>query len=308
MELLSERAKKILKKQHYRLVGRHSAVKLCHWTKKSLLDEGYCYKQKFYGIQTHRCLQMTPSVLWCTQKCVFCWRKIEETIGAEIKKGGLDEPGEIIDGAIEAQRVLLAGYGGIPDRVNQRKLREARNPNQTAISLSGEPTVYPMISGLVEEFNKRDFTTFLVTNGTLPERIREMNSLPTQLYVSLEAPNKELHKKVCNPIIADAWDKINETLTLLPSLDTRKVVRLTAIKGLNMIEPKEYARIIAGAEPDYVEVKAFMLVGGSRNRLTLDHMPSHEEVKGFASLLAEELSYKIKDEKKNSRVVLLSRK
>ncbi|MDD5111641.1 MAG: 4-demethylwyosine synthase TYW1, partial [Candidatus Altiarchaeota archaeon] len=69
----------LLEKQRYKTAGSHSAVKLCHWAKKSILNEGYCYKQQFYGIQSHRCLQMTPAVAWCTHKCVFCWRMTEYT-------------------------------------------------------------------------------------------------------------------------------------------------------------------------------------------------------------------------------------
>jgi len=306
--LIDERAKNKLIKQHYRLVGEHSAVKLCHWTKKSLLDEGFCYKQKFYGIQTHRCLQMTPAVLWCNQRCIFCWRRIEETLGADMLNVELDEPSDIIDKAEEGQRLLLTGYGGIPYRVNQRKLREAQQPNQAAISLSGEPTLYPGISDLVAEFKKRNYSTFLVSNGTQPNRLGNMDCLPTQLYISLEASNRMLHQKICNPIYSGAWDDINKTLSLLPSLDTRTVIRITAIKGFNMIDAPGYARLIEKAQPDYVEVKAFMLVGGSRERLTLDNMPSHDEIESFARELANELSYKVKDRKKDSRVVLLTKK
>ena len=304
--LIGSDIRSILQRQHYRIVGNHSAVKLCHWTKKSILDEGYCYKQKFYGIESHRCLQMTPSVVWCTQRCIFCWRNIEHTIGFKIER--IDEPSEIIDGAIEGQRILLSGYGGIPERINKRKFKEAQNPNQSAISLSGEPTIYPKISELIEEFDRRGFTTFLVTNGTLPERIENLEKLPTQLYLSLEAPNKKLHKKICNPIISDAWEKINETISILPSLDTRTVIRITAIRNTNMKNPEDYARIISMAEPTFVEIKAFMLLGGARDRLSIDNMPSHEEIENFAKEIANELSYRIKDRKEDSRVVLLSRK
>ncbi|MCK4309827.1 MAG: 4-demethylwyosine synthase TYW1, partial [Methanomicrobia archaeon] len=64
----------LLRKQRYKIVGEHSAVKLCHWLKKSLMEDRVCYKQKFYGIKSHRCLQMTPAVISCTHKCLFCWR------------------------------------------------------------------------------------------------------------------------------------------------------------------------------------------------------------------------------------------
>ena len=33
----------------YRLVGNHSAVKTCGWTKSMIRGQGGCYKLKFYG-------------------------------------------------------------------------------------------------------------------------------------------------------------------------------------------------------------------------------------------------------------------
>jgi len=296
--------KKILEKQHYKIVGRHSAVKLCHWTKRSILDEGFCYKQKFYGIESHRCLQMTPAVAWCTQKCIFCWRNIEQTLGTKLDE--FDEPEDIINEAIEAQRKLLSGYGGIPERINKTKFKEAQDPNQVAISLSGEPTIYPKIGELIGEFNKRKFTTFLVTNGTLPERLEKLENLPTQLYLSLDAPNEKIYNRICNPILSENWKKINETIVIFPSLETRKVIRITAIKGLNMLSEEGYARLVQRAEPDFVEVKAYMFIGGSRKRLSLENMPSFAEVREFSENLSSYLGYSIKDFKEDSRVILLS--
>ena len=57
----------------YRIVGSHSGVKLCRWTKSMLRGRGGCYKHTFYGIESHRCMEATPS-LACANKCVFCWR------------------------------------------------------------------------------------------------------------------------------------------------------------------------------------------------------------------------------------------
>lgn len=53
--------------------GSHSGVKLCRWTKSMLRGRGGCYKHSFYGIESHRCMETTPS-LACANKCVFCWR------------------------------------------------------------------------------------------------------------------------------------------------------------------------------------------------------------------------------------------
>ena len=40
-----------------------------------LRGRGGCYKHTFYGIESHRCMETTPS-LACANKCVFCWRYI----------------------------------------------------------------------------------------------------------------------------------------------------------------------------------------------------------------------------------------
>ena len=304
--MINKDLRTVLEKQKYRLIGRHSAIKLCTWTKKSIRDQGVCYKQQFYGIECHRCLQMTPAVSWCTHKCLFCWRNVEQTLGTELP--GFDEPEYISDEAILLQRKLMEGYAGVPEKVNAKKYGEAQNPNQAAISLSGEPTVYPKIGELVAEFKKRRFSTFLVTNGTFPGRLEKMETLPTQLYLSMVAPDPAVYRRVCNPSHTGNWDRIQETIDLFPSLDTRKAVRITLVKGINMSSPEEYAKMIARAEPDYVEAKAYMFVGGSRMRLSIDNMPSFAEVQGFATDLSEATGYRIKDYKRDSRVVLLVRK
>jgi len=85
---------------------------------------------------------------------------------------------------------IVSGYGG--NELSTKKLcEEARQPKQVALSLAGEPMIYPHMSGLIDEFTKRNMTTFLVTNGTLPKRIEELETLPTQLYLSMISPNRE---------------------------------------------------------------------------------------------------------------------
>ena len=291
----------LLRKQRYKIVGEHSAVKLCHWLKKSLMEDRVCYKQKFYGIKSHRCLQMTPAVISCTHKCLFCWRPTQYTVSTIENP---DPPDVIVKKSIEAQKELLSGYGGVLDRVNKEKLKEATTPNNVAISLAGEPTMYPLLSDLIDEYKKRNFTTFLVTNGTNPD-VLENISLPWNLYVTIPAPNKEVYEKLCIPQIPDGWKRIMETLELFPSLDTKKVTRLTLVRGYNLKKPEEYAKLIEKASPEYVEAKAYMFVGFSRLRLTIEAMPSFSEIMRFAQQLEEMTNYKIKDASEDSRVVLL---
>lgn len=301
--MLPKKLRELLKKQHYALIGNHSAVQICSWTKKSIRDEDYCYKQKFYGIKSHRCCQMTPSVAWCQHRCLFCWRAIEYTLGDKIK-GRIDPPKEIIDKCVNAQKKLLIGFQG-NKKVNWKKLQESFIPRHFAISLAGEPTIYPKISELIKELKKRKITSFLVTNGMLPEVLAKIEP-PTQLYVSLDAPNEQIYKKIDRPV-SGSWKKLMKTLKLLPKLGkkTRTVLRLTLVKNMNMQNAKDYAKLIKTANPKFVEVKAYMAVGFSRKRLGPFFMPSHEEVKEFAKEIGKYCGYKIVDEKENSRVVLL---
>lgn len=299
--MISKQLKEELEKQQYRLAGNHSAVKICHWTKESISHARHCYKQDFYGIQSHRCMQMTPCVAWCQQKCIFCWRT-HKLVEPDIK---WDDPETIIDGCIEEQRKLLEGYHG-HEGADKKKLEEAMYPNQAAISLAGEPTLYPHLSGLISAFHNRNFTTFLVTNGLEPKVLSELE-LPTQLYVSLCAPDEETQKKVNVPMVEGSWKALNDTLELLPSLNTRKALRITLVKGKNDFQPESYAKLISKADPDFIEVKAYMFVGDSRRRMTIGNMPFHEEVREFSQLLEKELpDYEIIKEKKESRVLLLS--
>ena len=76
-----------------------------------------------------------------------------------------------------------------------------------------------------------------------------------------------------------------------------------------MSEPDKYAKLIEKALPDFVEVKAGMSVGFARlqNRIKYEDMASHDEIKEFAEKISNSLGYKIKDEKRDSRVVLLNK-
>ena len=301
---MDDRIRKRLEKQHYSIVGNHSGVKLCHWLKQSLIHNRSCYKQSFYGIQSHRCLQMTPTLNQCTQSCLFCWR-FQGFTETSLEQG--DDPKMILDGLIKGQQRLITGFKGDP-RCDQKKWDESNEPNMVACSLSGEPTLYPRLGEFFEECHKNKMTTFLVTNGTTPEVLEKLDPLPTQLYVSLVAPNQEIYKKLCNPLISDGWEKLQETLDLLPSLDTRTVIRHTLVDNWNLDDSyvSDYARLIKRADPDFVEPKGYVFVGQSRQRMTIKNMPTHDQIKHFSTLLSKELGYPITNEKSASRVVLLS--
>jgi tRNA wybutosine-synthesizing protein 1 len=310
--MVKEELKKLLEKQQYGFCGEHSAVKICSWTKKSLTDEGICYKEKFYGIRCHLCCQMTPSVGFCQNNCLICWRDQFQTEGTDkVKKTKtnkkLDSPKEIVDKSIEQQRKLITGYGG-NDKTNMKKFKDAQEPMHYAISLTGEPTLYPKLNELIKELHSRGKTTFLVSNGLQPNIIEKLE-MPTQLYISLDAPNEELWKKIDRSSVKQGWTKLMKTFDILKKLKnkTRTTIRITLVKGLNMVNPKEYAFLLEKSEPKFVEVKAYMHVGGSQDRLEIENMPRHSEVKKFSKEICKHCDYKIIDEKSESRVVLLAK-
>lgn len=298
-----------LEKQKYHLVGRHSAVKKCRWLHETLVHGRPCYKQKFYGIKTHQCIQMTPTLFYCTQQCLFCWRAQSGDLKLkwdEMKFPQWDSPEEIVEGCIREHLRILTGYKANP-KTDKQKFKEALTPKQVAISLTGEPTLYENIGELVRAFHRRGFTTFLVSNGTVPSALANLSEEPTQLYISTCAPDEETFVQVCRPQIPKAWEKLNETLKLLQSFRCPTVIRTTLAKGLNMKNVKGYARIIEKAKPTYVEPKAYMHVGFSRLRIGFENMPSHKEIREFGAQLTEEIGYKLIAESPESRVVLLSR-
>lgn len=304
-----------LEKKQYGIYG-HSGVQICGWTKKSLTDKGVCYKQKFYGIECHSCMEFSPAVMWCQQNCTFCWRPMEFMKNIEIKADEVDDFKEIIDNLVEKRRKLLSGFGG-NDFLNKEKFEEAQVPSHFAISLSGEPTMYPKLDKMIEYLKELPKTKsiFLVTNAQIPEFFEKLkenpNALPTQLYISLDAPNKELFDKVNISLYKDGWERLEKSLEIYSGLDTRRLVRFTQIKGLNDKDEHldDYKRIIEVGKPDFVEVKAYMHLGMSQGRHTKEQMPDFLEVVEFAKKLAAHLeNYDYVDAAPNSRITLLRRR
>ncbi|MEM2016588.1 MAG: 4-demethylwyosine synthase TYW1 [Nitrososphaerota archaeon] len=296
-----------LRKSGYRIVGRHSAVKICHWTKNVLRGGKHCYKS-WYGVQSHRCLQMTPSLQYCNMMCIFCWRF--HTINrVTVYEGEWDRPEEIFDKLILEQRQLLSGFKGNP-AVDKKLFKDALEPNNVAISLDGEPTLYPYLAELIKIAHKNGMTTFLVTNGTTPRKLEELiekDAQPTNLYISLYGPDYATHVRTCRPFISDSWTRLMESLKLMPSFGkSRKMIRLTLVKEYNMRDPEKYAELIRNAKPDYVECKAYMHVGESQKRLPKEAMPSMNDIIDFSEKLSLLIGYKIISHDNASRVSLLA--
>jgi len=295
-----------LSRAGYAFLGpsRHSAVKACLWCKKSILGGSACYKNKFYGIDSWRCLQLSVSMQFCDFKCVHCWRDNEF---AKEWQGPADDPKVIMNEAVAAQRKLLNGFPGNP-KTDAKKWKEAQEPKHVAISLMGEGTLYPKLPELIREIRGRGMTSFLVSNGAHPEileRLADEDALPTQLYLSLTFFDEKSFRKVCGS--AEGYEKFLESLGVMDSVrgKARTALRMTFAKGLNLSNAGDYAELIRLSGADYVEAKAWMALGSSRERLGIGAMPSHEEIKEFASELVGECGYTAADEHVPSRVVLL---
>ena len=132
---------------------------------------------------------------------------------------------------------------------------------------------------------------------------------PTQLYVSVDAPDRRTFGEVVDAVEDDAWGRLVETLDVLADKDdTRTVLRTTLPAGYNTSHPEWYAAMVDRADADFVELKAFMHVGNSRDRLDRDVMPDHEDVVAFAETVQEYLpTHPVLRDVEASRVALLAR-
>jgi tRNA wybutosine-synthesizing protein 1 len=303
-----------LKKAKYG-VYNHSAVELCHWTKKSFGSDASCYKHKFYGISTHRCMEMTPTAMNCENRCVYCWRPTEFYDTLEMPSNLVDEPDVIVHQLMAERKRLIDGYFGNPKN-DPSKLRESLLPAHYAISLSGEPTMYPKLPQLIKYLRslKETKSIFLVTNGQEPEmlyRLADEDALPTQLYLSTNASNRRTFYMINRPRHKDAWERWLASLRFLAKADTRTVLRMTLVRGYND-DPdsiKELARVMEEGEPHFIELKSYMHIGMSTQRLEESAMLEMGEVRDFSKSLASVSSdFSIMDESEISRIVVLQNK
>lgn len=305
-EMITPLLRKSLTKQGYKLIGSHSGVKICRWTKAMLRGRGGCYKHTFYGIESHRCMETTPS-LACANKCVFCWRHHSNPVGTEWK-WAMDPPELILDGALENHYKMIKQMKGVPG-VLPEKLEEGMNVQHCALSLVGEPIMYPEINKFVQLLHAKSISSFLVTNAQFPDALRDMSPV-TQLYVSIDASTKDSLKKIDRPLHKDFWERFIDSLKQLSLKGQRTVYRLTLVKGWNAEEMDNYAKLVDIGQPDFIEVKGVTYCGTSKaSKLTMDNVPWHEEVVGFVQQLAYRLSdYEISCEHEHSNCVLLTHK
>jgi len=293
-------------------VADHSTVELCHWTKKSFKHEGNCYKHKFYGISTHRCMEFSPAGMHCENRCIYCWRPMEFYDSLKMEPEKVAEPKEILTKLMEERRKLIMGYYG-DSRNDKQRLDESLLPSHYAISLSGEPTMYPKLPELIKYLKSLETTKsiFLVTNGQEPEmiqRLQDEDALPTQLYLSTNAADYDSFLKINKPKYDDSWQRWNKTLGMLKHLNTRTVLRITLIRNYN--DQKEmipaFASMLKQASPHFIEIKSYMHIGKSTNRLEHSNMLEMHEVRDFSEdIVKKSQIFSVMDESLVSRIVIL---
>jgi tRNA wybutosine-synthesizing protein 1 len=132
--------------------------------------------------------------------------------------------------------------------------------------------------------------------------------LPTQLYLSTNAADYDSFLKINRPKYDDSWQRWNRTLEMLKRLDTRTVLRITLIRDYN--DQKEmipaFASMVKQASPHFIEIKSYMHIGRSTNRLEHSNMLEMEEVRKFSDEIAKHSEiFSIMDESLVSRIVIL---
>ena len=200
-EMVTPQLRAALTKQGYKILGSHSGVKLCRWTKAQLRGRGGCYKHSFYGIESHRCMEATPS-LACANKCVFCWRHHTNPVGREWR-WQMDDAETLVTSAISEHKGMIKQMKGVPGVLPER-LAEGMDPRHCALSLVGEPIMYPEIDKFVSLLHAKRISTFLVTNAQFPDAITNLPAI-TQLYVSVDAATPETLKAIDRPLFGDYW-------------------------------------------------------------------------------------------------------
>ncbi|HRZ85544.1 MAG TPA: 4-demethylwyosine synthase TYW1 [Candidatus Paceibacterota bacterium] len=302
---ISDYERKILEKQQYRIIGSHSAVKTCSWTKHSINNTGNCYKSQFYGIDSSRCIQMTTS-FYCANRCKFCWRGLKAPVSKKWY-GETDNPKFIVENSIKEHIKLLQGFKG-QKSIPRDRFINIENPKHVALSLTGEAITYPKINQLLTEFHKKEISTFLVTNAQFPDMIKKIKNI-TQLYLSIDAPNKKVMKEIDRPLFQDFWERTLKSLKILSSRKYRTSIRLTLIKNNNMEDVEGYSKLINIGKPHFVEIKSYMWVGESQKQFNVQDMPRMDEIKDFTKKLLSYLpEYELVDENIPSRVSLIKRK
>ncbi|KPI39036.1 S-adenosyl-L-methionine-dependent tRNA 4-demethylwyosine synthase [Cyphellophora attinorum] len=188
---------------------------------------------------------------------------------------------------------------GVPG-VRAERFQEAMRIRHCALSLVGEPIFYPHINEFVGLLHREQISSFLVCNAQHPQQLQDLQRV-TQLYVSIDASNKESLRRIDRPLHRDFWERFQSCLEILRTkrFEQRTVFRLTLVKGFNVEdEVAGYAKLIEQGLPCFVEIKGVTYCGTSSAAgagLTMANVPFYEEVVQFTKALNAALAAKAKE-------------
>lgn len=79
----------------------------------------------------------------------------------------MDEAIDVVEGAMENHYKMIKQLKGVPG-VKAERFEEAFTIKHCALSLVGEPIMYPQINEFVDILHSRNISSFLVTNAQFP--------------------------------------------------------------------------------------------------------------------------------------------
>jgi len=260
-------------------------------------------------------METTPS-LSCSNKCVFCWRHGTNPVSTTWR-WQVDDPETIFSCAKAGHYKKIKMMRGVPG-VRAQRFEEAMRIRHCALSLVGEPIFYPRINEFLSLLHNEHISSFLVCNAQHPAQLATLNRV-TQLYVSIDASNKDSLRKIDRPLHRDFWERFQSCLAILREkrFVQRTVFRLTLVKGFNVDdEVSGYADLVASGLPCFVEVKGVTYCGTTSAAgagLTMANVPFYSEVVEFVKALDAELEkrgleYGIAAEHAHSCCILIASK
>ncbi|XP_055148925.1 S-adenosyl-L-methionine-dependent tRNA 4-demethylwyosine synthase TYW1B isoform X13 [Symphalangus syndactylus] len=226
-----------------------------------------------FGDENHQSLNSIVDVEDLGKIIDHVKKEKRETEQQEEKSGlfrnmGRNEDGERRAMITPALREALTKQG-VPG-VKAERFEEGMTVKHCALSLVGEPIMYPEINRFLKLLHQCKISSFLVTNAQFPAEIRNLEPV-TQLYVSVDASTKDSLKKIDRPLFKDFWQRFLDSLKAL------------AVKGVTYCGES------------------------SASSLTMAHVPWHEEVVQFVRELVDLIpDYEIACEHEHSNCLLIA--
>lgn len=207
----------------------------------------------------------------------YSWRHHTNPVGKEWKWAH-DNPEFIVEQAVTKHKEMVKQMKGVPGVKPERYQEACQSIRHCALSLVGEPIMYPEINRYLELLHERNISTFLVTNAQFPERIETLTPI-TQLYISVDAPTKDDLKAVDRPLFSDFWERFIQSMKAISDKQQRTVYRMTLVKDMNMGQIEEYAKLIDLGRPTLIEIKGVTFCGDlNASSMTMQNVPFHQEV------------------------------